>query len=337
MSRGPDSGTVLVAGATGFIGRKLVDALHVRRRTIYALARDISKIRSLWPQGDIAGRSGDIANAETLKDVCAGVHTVFHLASYAEEAQFDETENLHWRVTVEGTRHLLEAAARSGVKRFIYVSSVKAMGEGGEFCLDESSLTEPVSPYGRAKLEAEGLVLEAGRKHGMHVCNLRLPLVYGRDNRGSIWRMIAAIDRGWFPPLPETGNKRSMVHVDDVIQALLLAADNPAARGHTYLVTDGQIYSTHQIYAGIRKALGRPAPRWIFPVILLRAAARMGDMARWIRGRSFVFDSGVLDKLTGSACYSCEKIKTELGYRPTRFLEDGLREMADEYKKTAGP
>jgi nucleoside-diphosphate-sugar epimerase len=149
--------------------------------------------------------------------------------------------------------------------------------------------------------------------------------------------MIAAIDRGRFPPLPETGNRRSMVHVDDVIQALLLASDNPAAHGHTYLVTDGRMYSTHQIYAGICKALGRPAPRWNFPIILLRAAARMGDMTGWIRGRSFVFNSAVLDKLTGSACYSCEKIKTDLGYRPTRFLEDGLREMVDEYKKTAGP
>jgi nucleoside-diphosphate-sugar epimerase len=337
MSSGPDSGTVLVAGATGFIGCKLVDALHVRRRIICALARDISKIRNIWPQGDVTGRSGDITNPKTLKDVCAGVHTVFHLASYSEEVPFNETENLHWQVTVEGTRHLLELAVHSGVKKFIYVSSVKAMGEGGESCLDESSPAEPVSSYGRAKLEAERLVLEAGRRHGMHVCNLRLPLVYGHDNRGNIWRMISAIDHGRFPPLPETNNKRSMVHVDDVIQALWLMAENPAASGQTYIVTDSKVYSTHHIFLAVYKALGRQAPRWNIPIGILRAAARMGDMIRWIRGRSFVFDSGVLDKLTGSACYSCEKIKMELGYRPTRFLEDGLREMVDEYKKTAGP
>ncbi len=298
------------------------------------LARDVSKIRSLWAQRDIASRGGDIADAKSLKNICAGVHTVFHLASHVEEAQSDETENPHWRVTVDGTRQLLEEAARSGVKQFIYVSSIKAMREGGESCLDESSPAEPVSSYGRAKLEAERLVLEAGR-HSMHVCNLRLPLVYGRDNRGNIWRMIEAIDRGRFPPVPETGNRRSMVHVDDVIQALLLAANNPAAHGHTYIVTDGQVYSTHQIYVGICKALGRPAPRWTIPIGSLRVAARIGDAIGRICGRSFVFDSVVLDKLTSSACYSCEKIKTELGYRPTKFLEDGLREMADEYKKTA--
>ncbi|MHB1141722.1 MAG: NAD-dependent epimerase/dehydratase family protein [Sulfuricaulis sp.] len=327
---------MLVAGATGFIGCKLVDALHARRRTVFALARDISKIRSLWPQTDIAGRGGDIANAETLKDVCAGVHTVFHLAShYAEKAQFDETKNLHWQVTVEGTRHLLEAAARSGVKRFIYVSSVKAMGEGGEFCLDESSLTEPVSPYGRAKLKAEELVLEAGRKHNMHVCNLRLPLVYGRDNRGSVWRMIAAIDSGWFPPLPETSNRRSMVHVDDVIQALLLAADNLAAHGHTYIVTDGQTYSTRQIYEWICTALHRHAPRWAVPLPLLRFVAHVGDRIGSLSGRRFVLDTDALEKLVGSAWYSSEKISRELGYRPVHTLKDALAGMVAEFRNNS--
>ena len=241
MSSSPDSGTVLVAGATGFIGCKLVEALHVRRRIICALARDISKIRSLWPQSDIAGRGGDMANAETLKGVCAGVHTVFHLASHGEEPQPGSGEDLHWRVTVEGTRRLLQEAARAEVKRFIYVSSVKAMGEGGNSCLNETSPAAPLSSYGRAKLEAERLVLETGMKHGMHVCNLRLPPVCGRNNRGNIWRMIAAIDRGRFPPLPETGNRRSMVHVDDVVQALLLATEKSEACNQTYIVTDGRV------------------------------------------------------------------------------------------------
>lgn len=335
MSCDPDDGAVLVSGATGFIGCKLVNALRSRKIPVYALARDLSKVHALWPQGDVAGRSGDISNAVSLKDICAGVHTVFHLASYVEEERFGDTEDLHWRVTVQGTRYLLEAAVRAGVKRFIYASSVKAMGEGGENHLDETSPAKPVSSYGRAKLEAERLVLEAGRKHGMHVCNLRLPLVYGRDNRGNIWRMIAAIDRGRFPPLPENGNKRSMVHVDDVIQALQLGAENPAANGQTYIVTDGRIYSTHQIYDAIRRALGRPASRWTIPIGLLRTAARMGDVIGGIRGRGFVFDSDVLNKLTGSAWYSCRKIETELGYQPTRFLEDGLCEMVDEYIRTA--
>jgi UDP-glucose 4-epimerase len=329
MSNGPDDRTVLIAGATGYIGRKLVDALHSQGKAICVLTRDTSRLSGKWLHDGVTGRSGDIGRAETLMDACSGMHAVFHLASHAE----DEAADSHWRVTVEGTRHLLEASARSGVKKFIYVSSVKAMGEGGESCLDESSHAEPVTSYGRAKLEAERLVLEAGRQHGMHVCNLRLPLVYGRDNRGNIWRMIAAVDRGRFPPLPETGNRRSMVHVDDVVQALQLAMGDPDACGQTYIVTDGQTYSTRQIYLSIHEALGRAIPRWTIPVVALRATARLGDVIGGIRGRSFVFDSTVLGKLTGSAWYSCRKIEAELGYRPTRTLTDGLREMVNQYKK----
>ncbi|MHB8741979.1 MAG: NAD-dependent epimerase/dehydratase family protein [Sulfuricaulis sp.] len=337
MPSGQHGGTVLIAGATGFIGRQLVDVLRAQKMSICVLARNMTKVSSLWPPGDVVAHSGDIADAETLKDACAGVHTVFHLVSCSEEAPPGDSEDPHWRVTVEGTRNLLEAAARSGVKRFVYVSSVKAMGEGSDSCLDESSLVAPVSPYGRAKREAERLVLEAGKQHGMLVCNLRLPLVYGHDNRGNIWRMIAAIDRGRFPPLPETGNQRSMVHVDDVIQAMRLAAENPAASGQTYIVTDGRVYSSHDIFTAICKALGRSTPRWTIPIGLLQAMARMGDVIGKIRGRAFIFDSGVLQKLTGSACYSGEKIKTQLGYRPARFLEDGLREMVEEYKRIRNP
>ena len=333
MSAGPDAKQVLVTGATGFIGRQLVKALLGRRVAVHVLVRNVAKA-NMWPRAVVAARIGNLGNAESLTGVCAGVDTVFHLVSHGDDPPLNEGEDLHWRITVDGTRCLLDEATRSGVKRFIFVSSVKTMGEGGESCLDESCPAAPVSAYGRAKLEAERLVLDAGKKHSIHVCNLRLPLVYGRDNRGNIWRMIAAIDRGRFPPLPETGNKRSMVHVDDVIQALWLAAENPAARGQTYIVTDGRIYSTHQIYVAIHRALGRPLPRWTIPIGLLRAVARIGDAIGRIRGRGFVFDSGVLDKLTGSACYSCQKIKTELGYQPTRSLEDGLREMVDEYIRT---
>ena len=336
MSPYLDAKPVLIAGATGFIGRRLVTALLDRKTTVYALVRDIARIGP-WPPAAVTVRPGDLGKVDSLTDVCMGAHTVFHLASGGEEPGPGSGEDPHWRVTVEGTRHLLEAAIRSGVKRFIYVSSVKAMGEGGESCLDESSPVAPASAYGRAKREAERLVLEAGRKHGMHVCILRLPLVHGRDNRGNIWRMIAAVDRGRFPPLPATGNKRSLVHVDDVVKALLLALENPAASGQTYIVTGSRVYSTHQIYVAICKTLGRPAPRWTIPVGVLRVAARMGDAVGKIRGRGFVFDSDVLNKLTGSAWYSCRKIETELGYRPTRLLEDGLREMVDEYRRTARP
>ena len=139
--------------------------------------------------------------------------------------------------------------------------------------------------------------------------------------------------RGLSPPLPETGNKRSMVDVRDVVQAALLAAANPAAAGQVYIVTDGQAYSSRQIYEWICAALQRPVPRWAIPSSLLRFAARVGDVISRLIRRRFVLDTDALDKLIGSAWYSSEKISRELNYRPAYSLKDSLPEMVAEFRK----
>jgi nucleoside-diphosphate-sugar epimerase len=269
-----------------------------------------------------------------MSGVCAGADTVFHLAGVAHAVDEGslEVDAQHQAVTLEGTRYLLTDAISQGVRRFIFVSSVKAMGEGGADGLDESTDPAPQSAYGRAKLEAEQLVLAAGREHGLHAAVLRLPLVYGPGNKGNIPRMIAAIDRGRFPSLPETGNRRSMVHVDDVVQALLLAADNPAANGQVFIVTDGRTYSTREIYEAICKALGRSVPGWSVPAWLLRLGAGAGDVLQRIAGRPMPLTTGTLDKLLGSAWYSSDKIRRQLGFAPRHTLYDALPEIVAEYR-----
>ena len=341
--------TVLVTGGTGFIGRHLVNLLRGRGAAVRVLVRDISKLSAIWPEDVVTGVACDLSQSAIPSDACNGVETIFHLASAGDVSEDAEnlprsrklprergqnTEDAHHKTTVEGTRRLLDAAAGTGVKQFIFFSSAKAMGEGKGACLDERSNVRPVTPYGRAKLEAEKLVLDAGKRHSLHVCVLRLPLVYGLDNDGNIPRMIAAVDSGRFPSLPDVGNKRSMVHVADVVQAALLAAEKPAANGQIYLVTDGQTYSTRQLYAMICYALHRPVPTWYIPTSVLRAMGRTGDLIGRLRGRPFMFDSTVLQKLLGSAWYSSEKIVRDLGYRPTRTLEDAIGEMVDEYRRT---
>ena len=108
-------------------------------------------------------------------------------------------------------------------------------------------------------------MLAAGREAGIETCVLRLPLVYGPGQKGNLLRMMEAIDRGRFPPLPDTGNQRSLVHVDDVVQALVLAATHDAAVGKTYYVTDNKPYTTTDLYRMMRRALGRAEPRWSLP------------------------------------------------------------------------
>jgi len=328
---------ILITGATGYIGQHLVSALRQRNAKVCTLVQDLTRIGQVWPEGAVEGRYGDLAKTETLNNVCKGIDTVFHLASYAqnEDKNVSEQEEHHWSITVTGTQALLTEATRKGVKRFIFLSTVKVMGEGGATCLDESGLAAPQSSYGRAKLAAEKLVLEAGEKHGMHVCNLRLPMVYGLDNRGNLARMIASIDNGWFPPLPEVNNKRSLVHVSDVIQALLLAAENPVSRNQTYIVTDSQVYSTRRIYMLICQALGKTASRWTIPVAVLRLGARFGDIIGRVIRRPMPLNNEVLKKLLGSAWHSSEKIHRELGYHAQHTLETGISEMVESYKRTS--
>lgn len=278
---------------------------------------------------------GDLGRPETLGDVCEGVDTVFHLAGHAHAwSDFEEADkDTHGSLNEEATRALVNFAGQSGVRRFVFFSSVKAMGEGGERQLDESCDLEPKTAYGRAKLAAEKAVLAAGEQYGMQVCNLRLSLVYGPGVKGNLARMIEAIDRGRFPATPLMKNRRSMVDVRDVVQAALLAAGRTEANGQTYVVTDSRPYSTSDIYHAIRKALGKDAPRWLVPMSLLKALATAGDALGRVRGRRFMFDSDALEKLTGSAWYSSAKIGAELGYQPLYTLEQALPEMIDAYRR----
>jgi UDP-glucose 4-epimerase len=322
---------ILVTGATGFIGQHLVHALLEQGASVNVLSRrpppeGVQKYKTVV---------GDLTRPDTLERICDGMDFVFHLGGYAHAVdQLDgKSEKINWQVTVEGTRALIEQSIKAGVSRFLFFSSVKAMGEGGEDCLDEAVEGRAVTPYGKAKREAEKLVLEAGR-HGLPATVLRVPMVYGPGCKGNLPRMIRTIARGMFPPLPEIGNKRSMVDVRDVVEAALLAASNPAATGKIYLVTDGQAYSTRQIYEWICAEVGRPVPHWTIPLSLIKVVAHAGDLIGRIRGRRLFIDTEALDKMTGSAWYSSDKISHELNYRPSHTLKSSMHEIVAEVRKS---
>ena len=152
-------------------------------------------------------------------------------------------------------------------------------------------------------------------------------MVYGRGGRGNLERMAHGIRAGWFPPLPETGNRRSLVHVDDVEAVMRLVAQSLAANGRTYIVADPKAYSGREIYDAIRSALGKPPIRWRVPAALLRAGGRLGDGVGNLFGRSLPFNSEVTDRLLGSARYTPARIEQELGWRARIGLEEGVREM----------
>jgi UDP-glucose 4-epimerase len=327
---------VLVTGGTGFIGRYLVDTLVAAGARIIVLARPhgVTLKDSRQPSDQVVHRHGDLSEPSSLSGVCDGVDTVFHLAGYAhaEDSTSAKANQIHWQTTVEGTRAILHEAKSAGVKRFVFVSTVKAQGEGNSQCEDESSPTHPVSGYGHAKLAAEELVLDIDETQSMNTAVVRLPLVYGGGNKGNIPRMIAAIDRGRFPPLLTAHNQRSMVHVADVIHALLLVADRPQFDKQLYIVTDGRLYSTSDIYKAICHALGKPIPSWSTPIWLLRLGAKIGDLIGFMIGRPISLNSATLQKLFGSACYNSDKIERELGFTPHHTLYNALPDMVAEYR-----
>jgi UDP-glucose 4-epimerase len=313
--------SVLVTGGTGFVGRRLLEILREHGARVRALARPSSAIPAAWEE--VEAVPGDLADAASLARVCAGIDTVFHVAGFAhaDAANNPEFAARHWTINAEGTFRLLDAAVAAGVQRFIFVSSVKAVGEPGPCCVDERWDAPPATPYGQAKRAAEERVLAVGRETGLHVVNLRPALVYGPGMKGNLPRLIEAVRRGWCPPLPETGNRRSLVHVDDLAQALLLAAAQPAAAGQTYFVTDGQPLSGRELYLVLRRALGLSIPRWTLPASVLHGAAGLVDGVLWLAGRRERRARAALDKLLGWACYDSSRIQRELGYRPEWTLE----------------
>lgn len=302
----------LITGATGFIGARLL------REGDRALVRKAKAV----PGAVI----GDLLDFESLATACHGIETVFHCAGYAH-AFTSSAPDAHWRINYEGTRNLVSAAGEAGVKRFVFLSSVKAMAEPSDECVDEDWPGEPVTPYGKAKRAAEEVVLEAGAKYGMHVVNLRLAMVYGQGGRGNLERMAQGVRAGWFPPLSETGNRRSLVHVSDVVSAMRLVADVPEANGRTYIVADPHAYSGREIYDAIRVVLSAPTLRWSVPAELLRVGGVLGDALGVVLRRPLPISSEVVNRLLGSACYSPTKIERELGWRARVGLVEGLREM----------
>ena len=312
--------SVLVTGASGFVGSRLLKTLQREGLSCFGMVRDART------SGDYV--SGNLEDVDSLRLACKGITTVFHCAGYAHvfSSSGDDVQR-HWRTNFEGTRNLIQAAVDMGVRRLVFLSSVKAIADSGNLCVAEDFPGEPSSDYGRAKRAAEALVLEAGQQHGMHVVNLRLAMVYGFGGRGNLERMGHLVGRGFFPPLPETGNHRSLVHVEDVINVMRLVADDDRANGKTYIVASPEAISGRALFNLLRAVQGLPPCAWSVPAPLLRTAARFGDGLKILIGRRMPINSEVLERLLGSAWYSARRIEEELGWRAKILLSEGLSEM----------
>ena len=294
----------LVTGSTGFIGSRLLGLLNTIECDVRLLAR--SEVNNYETVACNLGQ--DRIPKRTLESI----DTVFHLAGFAHDMQdSSKVEELYRAINVDATVELAKLAVESGVKRFVFISSVKAGGDlASGKCINESDQNEPEGVYGKSKREAELKLLKIGNESGMHVSIIRPSLVYGPNVKGNLQLMLSGVKKGWFPPLPETNNKRSMIHVDDLVLAILLVADDDRASGEIFIATDGTPHSSREIYNAICSALDKSIPKWSVPKFLFDMAPLASPRIKY-----------KLNKLLGDECYSSAKLEA-LGFKAQKTLKD---------------
>jgi UDP-glucose 4-epimerase len=292
----------LITGASGFVGSKLSNALKLDSKSCLLLARK-----------KISGFETVICDLESDSipiDIFSKVDTIIHLAGFAHDRvnRYSKAYK-HHSLNVDATIRLANLASISGVKKFVFISSVKASGASlSKRCIKESEQFEPKEIYGRTKRLAELELFKISRKSNMKVTVLRPALVYGPDVKGNLSAMMLGIKKGWFPPLPSIDNSRSMVHIDDLVRAIILVSNDSQANGNIFNVTDGKPHSSREIYEVMCNLLGKPIPKWEVPLSMFRILS--------IISFGQLFD---INKLFGNECYSSEKI-CALGYSAQRSL-----------------
>lgn len=306
--------TTLVTGANGFVGRGLCREMLSRRLPVRALVRQTS--------ADVPGMSatrlkGDGLHPQEWLNVVQGCETVVHLAARAHvlNESSDDPLTEFRRVNVDMTRVCAEAAAKAGVKRFVYVSTIGVHGNATTStpfrAADELA---PHSPYAVSKREAESAVLAIGRATGMEVTVVRPPLVYGPHVPGNFNSMMQWIQRGVPLPLGSvTGNRRSLIALDNLVDLLIICTHHPAAANQIFLVSDGEDLSTTSLLHRLGLAMGKPARLVSVPPAWLHLAATLLGKAR------------TAQQLLGSLTVDIACTRATLGWTPPIGVDEGLR------------
>lgn len=305
--------SMLVTGANGFVGRVVCSTAISRGMDVRGCVRHTSKILA----GIKGVAVGDVDDSTDWQQALAGCDVVIHLAARVhvmkESAQDPLTE--FRRINVLGTERLARSAVYAGVKRLVYVSSVKVNGEetpNGR-AYTEYDLADPQDPYGVSKYEAEQTLHRISKETGLEVVIVRPPLVYGAGVKGNFAQMIAVLAGGIPLPFASVHNKRSLIYVGNLVDALILCATHPAAVGQTYLVSDNEDISTPDLLVKLGTAMGKKPVLFSFPARLLKLAGHLAGKADRVA------------RLLGSLQVDSSKIQRELDWVPPFSMKEGLK------------
>lgn len=300
---------LLVTGANGFVGRALCAELIARGHAARAAVRSGNfPIENAVAVGSIDGQTDWSAALN-------GIDVVIHLAARVHvmrDTACDPLEEFR-KVNLHGTENLASQAAQAGVRRLVYVSSIKVNGEQTDAApFSETDPADPQDPYGVSKWEAEQALQRIANETGLEVIIVRPPLVYGEGVKGNFAQMLKVLARGIPLPLATVENRRSLIYVWNLVDALILCATHPEAANKTYLVSDGEDVSTPELLQRLGQAMSRPARLFPCPEFLLK-------LIGGIIGRS-----AQVSRLLGSLQVDSSRIRNELGWTPPYTLQQGL-------------
>ncbi|MBE0625147.1 MAG: NAD-dependent epimerase/dehydratase family protein [Burkholderiales bacterium] len=318
--------SVLVTGAGGFVGLRLCARLAAAGHTVRAaVRRESAGLAAIAPAVDVVP-VGDIGPDTDWRAALDGMDLVVHLAARAHVMRDSAADPLaaYRRINVAGSVRLARAAAAAGASRLIYMSSIKVNGEataGTPFC--ESDAPAPLDAYGRSKWEAEQALRSVAAQTGLAVSALRPPMIYGPGVKGNLARLLQWIARGLPLPFASIANRRSLIYLENLIDATLALMRHPAP-GKIYLVSDAHDLSTPQLVRALARGLDRPARLLPFPPSLLRLAG------------SCAGQRDAVARLVGSLQIDASRIAAELGWRPAHDPEQGLVLTARAHAERAG-
>jgi nucleoside-diphosphate-sugar epimerase len=309
---------LLLTGASGFVGKAVLVTAKQRGVDIRPVFRSLDSAKGHPEAVLVSGLDGAADWTQALQ----GVNVVIHAAARAHIMREEALDPLaeYRRVNVEGTLNLAIQAAAAGVKRFVYISSIKVNGEatvpGTPFTADDTPA--PGDAYGVSKAEAESQLNQVANRTGMALTIIRPPLIYGPGVNGNFASLISWVRRGL--PLPLGGvthNRRSLVGLNNLVDLILVCADHPKAANQTFLISDGEDLSTTELVRKIGYALGRPA------------------RLLWVPAGAISFMAGLVGKkvisqrLLGSLQVDMHKTCELLNWKPSVAVDEGLRRAVE--------
>lgn len=317
---------VVVTGAAGFVGRYLCLALKKSGFQVLACILAPGQ-KGVLPEGVEVFITGDIDGSTDWHNILRKGDVLVHLAARVHvmcETAADPLEAFR-RVNVAGTVNLARQAVAAGAKRFVFMSTIGVNGNNSEErAYVENDSPQPHNSYSVSKHEAEEELRRISSETDLEVVMIRAPLVYGPEAPGNFSSLIKTVGKGLPLPLASIRNRKSFLYVGNLVDALILCCNHPAAAGNTYLVSDGEDVSTPELIRRIADALGRPVHLFSLPPALMR-------LAGGVIGRT-----AAVNQLLGSLAVDDSKIRKELGWKPPFTMAEGLKETGEWYKRQLG-